>query len=135
MGSVVAEYSFSQGGSLPWVMAHRGASVAEAENTLAAFEAALAAGAEAIEFDVRLTSDGVPVVMHDARVDRTTDGHGVVRTMTIADIKRLRIATSDGGRAEVPTLVEALSLLTGRATVDIEIKNVPGEPDFDAVAE
>lgn len=116
-------------------MAHRGFSAAEAENTLPAFEAAVAAGAGGIELDVRVTADGVPVVMHDPGVDRTTDGRGLVREMKLVDLKRLRIATADGGRTEVPTLVEVLQLLSGRALVDAEIKNIPGEPDFDADAE
>ena len=113
------------------IVAHRGASAIEAENTLPAFEAALAAGADAVEFDVRLTSEGVPVVMHDPDVSRTTDGAGLVRDMTLAEIKRLAIRTASGGSTEVPTLAEALSCLSGRAAADIEIKNIPGEPDFD----
>ena len=116
-------------------MAHRGASTTHAENTLEAFEAALAAGADAVEFDVRVTADGVAVVIHDAAVDRTTDGHGPVREMTVAQVRSLRVTTGPGGDAAVPTLVEVLDAMTGRAMVDIEIKNIPGEPDFDAEAE
>ena len=116
-------------------MAHRGFSATEAENTMPAFEAAIAAGAGGVELDVRVTADGVPVVMHDPGVERTTDGRGLVREMRLVDLKRLRIATADGGRTEVPTLVEVLQLLSGRALVDVEIKNIPGEPDFDADAE
>lgn len=112
-------------------MAHRGASRIESENSFAAFELAIAAGADAVEFDVRLTADAVPVVMHDPRVDRTTDGRGLVREMTLRELKRLRIRLASGSREEVPTLAETLGLLRGRAGADIEIKNVPGEPDFD----
>ena len=101
--------------------------MAAPENTLAAFESALDAAADAVEFDVRLTADGVPVVIHDAAVDRTTEGTGIVRSMTVAEVKRLRIA----GGHEIPTLEEALAFLSGRGMVDIEIKNIPGEPDFD----
>src|SRR5438034_10654391 len=78
-----------------------------------------------------MTTDGVAVVMHDADVDRTTDGSGMVRTLTLADVRRLRIALPGGGAAGVPTLEEALRALAGRAAADIEIKNVPGDPDFD----
>jgi glycerophosphoryl diester phosphodiesterase len=113
------------------VVAHRGASASEAENTLAAFERAISAGADAIELDVRLTADGHPVVMHDPRVDRTTDGHGLLRDLTLAEVKRLRIMTSDGDAAEVPTLAEALTCCLGRVAVDIELKNIPGEADFE----
>ena len=112
------------------VVAHRGASREQPENTLAAFEAAVEAGAGAVEFDVRVTADGHAVVMHDATVDRTTDGAGLVAEMTLEDLQRLRIeGATDTER--VPTLDQALRLLSGRVAVDIEIKNVPGEPDFD----
>jgi glycerophosphoryl diester phosphodiesterase len=113
------------------IVAHRGASAVEAENTLPAFEAALAAGADAVEFDVRLSAEGVPVVMHDPDVSRTTDGAGLVRDMTLAQLKRLSIRTTGGASTEVPTLAEALACLSGRALADIEVKNIPGEPDFE----
>jgi glycerophosphoryl diester phosphodiesterase len=117
------------------IIGHRGASAAEAENTLPAFEAAIGAGADGVEFDVRLTADGCPVVMHDADVSRTTDGAGLVRSLTLREVKRLRIPTAGGGSTEVPTLDETLSALSGRTLVDIEIKNIPGEPDFDPEGE
>jgi glycerophosphoryl diester phosphodiesterase len=124
----MSEWSFSQAGR-PLVVAHRGASATHPENSLAAFEAAIAAGADAVEFDVRLTTDGVPVVMHDADVSRTTDGSGLVRDLHLAEIRRLSIAGSPG--AGVPTLEEVLVLCSARVGVDVEIKNVPGEPDFE----
>jgi glycerophosphoryl diester phosphodiesterase len=114
------------------VVAHRGASVEQPENTIEAFEAAIDAGADAVEFDVRMTADDVPVVMHDPDVSRTTDGTGLVPELTLADIRRLRIRLPGGGTAGVPTLEEALRCLAGRATADIEIKNLPGEPGFTA---
>lgn len=112
------------------LIAHRGASAVEAENTLAAFEAAISAGADAVEFDVRMTADGAAVVMHDPDVGRTTGARGLVRDLTLGEVKQLRIRTT-GGTAEVPTLVEALRCCSGRAGVDVEIKNLPGEPDFE----
>lgn len=112
------------------VVAHRGASVEQPENTIEAFEAAMDAGADAVEFDVRMTADGVAVVMHDPDVSRTTDGVGLVSEMTLEDVRRLLIAVPGGGAAGVPTLEEALACLSGRAAADIEIKNLPGEPDF-----
>lgn len=66
----------------PLVVAHRGDAHRAPENTIAAFELAARAGADVIELDVQLTSDGVPVVIHDDRVDRTTTGHGAVRGHT-----------------------------------------------------
>jgi glycerophosphoryl diester phosphodiesterase len=114
------------------IVAHRGASATEAENTLPSFEAAIAIGADVVEFDVRITSDGAAVVMHDPDVSRTTNGHGLVRDLTLAQVKGLRIPTRDGDVTDVPTLEETLRCCSGRVAVDVEIKNIPGEPDFDA---
>jgi glycerophosphoryl diester phosphodiesterase len=130
MATIVSEWPFSQARGAA-VVAHRGDSAHHPENTLEAFEAAIRAGAEAIEFDVRVTSDGAAVVMHDADVDRTTDGTGLVRSMTLERVRGLRIPSPGGGAAGVPTLEEALRSLAGRAAADIEIKNVPGDLDFD----
>ena len=114
------------------VVAHRGASSTEPENTLAAFEAALRAGADVIELDVRLTADGVPVVLHDADVAATTDGSGWVHEMTIDQVKRLDAGRA-AGRQEVPTLAEALDLAADLdGAIDLEVKNLPGEPAFDS---
>ena len=112
------------------MVAHRGASLEQPENTIEAFEAAIEAGADSVEFDVRMTADGVAVVMHDPDVSRTTDGTGLVPELTLADVRRLRIPLPGGGTTHVPTLEEALACLSGRAAVDIEIKNLPGEPGF-----
>lgn len=86
------------------VIAHRGASGRYPENTLLAFREALAAGADAVELDVRLTADRVPVVIHDSTVDRTTDGHGPVAGLSFEALGQL-----DAGRGErVPTLAQVL---------------------------
>jgi len=71
------------------VVAHRGASHDVAEHTLAAYERAIAQGADALECDVRLTRDGVLVCVHDRRVDRTSNGRGVVSTLELADLADL----------------------------------------------
>ena len=111
------------------VVAHRGASIEQPENTIEAFEAAIDAGADAVEFDVRMTADGVAVVMHDPDVSRPRTEPGSSRSS--------RSPTSEGcgsrsrsGAAGVPTLEEALECLAGRVAADIEIKNLPGEPGF-----
>ena len=119
----------------PAVVAHRGASALYPENTLRAFEGAIEAGADLVELDVRLTSDGVPVILHDLDVSITTDGTGRVHELTLADIKRLDASKGRGERAEVPTLREALEVLSGRVGVNIEIKNLPEEPAFDSPTE
>jgi len=75
------------------------------------------------------------VVMHDPSVEATTDGQGLVHMLSLAQVKRLDAGHGRAVRTEVPTLAEALSLLSGRAAVDIEIKNIPGEAAFDSPAE
>lgn len=102
----------------PLIIAHRGASAYEAENTLRAVRRALEWGADLIEVDVRLSMDGHVVVIHDERVDRTTNGKGCVKDMTLDDLKGL-----DAGLGEkIPTLGEVLDLVKGRAGLIVEIK-------------
>lgn len=100
------------------IYAHRGASNERPENTIAAFQRALALGVFGIELDVHLTSDGAAVVIHDETVDRTTDGSGSIDAMTLAELRRLD--AGDGER--VPTLAEVLDLVASAAHVDIEVK-------------
>jgi glycerophosphoryl diester phosphodiesterase len=115
----------------PVVVAHRGASSTHPENTLESFEAALSAGAQMVELDVRLTADGVPVVLHDPDVSRTTDGAGLVHELPFSQVKGLNAGGRMDERAEVPSLYEVLELVSGRGGVNLEMKNVPGEPGFD----
>jgi glycerophosphoryl diester phosphodiesterase len=114
------------------VVAHRGASATAPENTLPAFEEAARAGADVVELDVRLTREGVPVVLHDPDVSATTDGGGKVHALSLAQLKRLD-AGGESPRVEIPTLDEALEVIGGAGmAVDLEIKNIPGEPAFDS---
>jgi len=112
-----------------WVIGHRGAMGHCPENTFASFERALELGADWIELDVHLTRDGALAVIHDETVNRTTDGHGLVKEHTLAELKQL-----DAGRwfgpdfvgQRVPVLDEVLVWARERNTVvDIEIKNAP----------
>src|SRR5215213_901611 len=73
----------------PLIVGHRGAMGYAPENTLASFERAVALGVDAVECDVHLSADGVPVVIHDHTLDRTTDGHGLVADHTLAQLKAL----------------------------------------------
>ncbi len=116
--------------AFPIIVAHRGASSTRPENTLASFEEALRVGARIVELDVRLTRDGVAVVMHDATVDRTTDGTGAVHELAASEIASLS-AGRTGRPDRVPTLAEVLGLVSGRGAVALEIKNLPGEPGYD----
>ncbi|MCW2573149.1 MAG: Glycerophosphodiester phosphodiesterase [Frankiales bacterium] len=75
------------------VVAHRGSSAAHAEHTLAAYELAVEEGADALECDIRLTRDGVLVCVHDRKVNRTSDGRGVVSTLELADLAELDFAS------------------------------------------
>ena len=112
---------------MPFLIAHRGFSADAPENTLAAFERALDAGADVIECDVQLSGDGVAIVMHDPRVDRTTNGRGAVRDLSWEQIRRLdagypaRFGAAFAGQ-RVPRLEELLDLARGRAAVFVEIK-------------
>ena len=117
--------------AFPTIVAHRGASSTHPENTLPSFEAAIALGASVIELDARLTADGVAVVMHDHDVSRTTDGAGLVHELTAEQVRGLQAGTYEVP-AHVPTLAEALEVLSGRAAVAIEIKNIPGEPAYES---
>lgn len=103
------------------VIAHRGASAYEPENTLRAIKRALDLGADMVEIDVRATKDDHIVVIHDATVDRTTNGRGYVKDMTLEELKRLNAGLGE----RIPTLQEVISLIKGRANLVIEIK-VPG---------
>ena len=76
-------------GAVTEVVAHRGSSADVPEHTLAAYEQAVADGADALECDVRLTADGHLVCVHDRRIDRTSDGRGIVSTMTLSDLDGL----------------------------------------------
>ena len=76
-------------GAVTEVVAHRGSSADSPEHTLAAYEQAVADGADALECDVRLTADGHLVCVHDRRIDRTSDGRGIVSTMTLSDLDGL----------------------------------------------
>jgi glycerophosphoryl diester phosphodiesterase len=111
----------------PLVVAHRGASADHPENTLVAFEAAARAGADIVELDVRLTADGVPVVLHDEELSVTTDGRGPVQERTLSEVKRLDASGGREPRQEVPTLAEALDVV-GRSGcgIDLEIKSFGG---------
>ncbi|MCP5523883.1 MAG: glycerophosphodiester phosphodiesterase family protein [Verrucomicrobiales bacterium] len=114
------------------VVAHRGgAELGPPENTLPAIERAIEVGADLIEIDIRETADGHLVLMHDATVDRMTDGRGSVADFTLEQIRSLRVDTggrTTGGDAppeppvRVPTLAEALKAMHGRIDADLDFK-------------
>jgi glycerophosphoryl diester phosphodiesterase len=115
---------------LPRVIGHRGAAAAAPENTLASLRKAKELGASWVEFDVKLTRDGVPVLIHDERLGRTTDGAGRVAATPFAALRRLDAGGwfSPAFRGErVPTLDEALALCAELGLgINVEIKPCPG---------
>ena len=97
----------------PWVIAHRGASADEQENTLPAFERAIEDGADYVELDVQLSADGTVVVFHDLDLDRLTALRGPLRRRPLAELREVGIAT----------LAEAVELTRGRVTLMVELKS------------
>jgi glycerophosphoryl diester phosphodiesterase len=136
----------------PYIQAHRGGAVVNGEptypeNTMPAFRHSAAEGF-VLEMDVKLTKDRVPVIMHDATLDRTTDCTGEVASKTLAQLGHCRvdILGSEGNSrhikpdssrsASIPTLAHVLELIKQEdAQASIEIKNVPTDPDFDPTDE
>jgi glycerophosphoryl diester phosphodiesterase len=112
-------------------IAHRGASGTAPENTLAAFRAAIAVGAAMCELDVQTTRDHALVVIHDDTVDRTTDGQGAVKEMTLAQLKRLdagvRFSATVPRGEPIPTLDEVFALTAGQCALNIELKSAQVE--------
>lgn len=107
------------------VIAHRGDHSTAPENTLKAFEDAIANGADYIEVDLRTTADGELVVMHDATVDRTTNGRGAVREMTLDQLRGLRITATKmlpPVSYEIPTFEQVLTLATNRIKIYLDFK-------------
>jgi len=100
------------------IIGHRGAAALEPENTLLSIKRAIDIGVDAIEIDVHLSKDKELVVIHDATVDRTTNGTGPVSGYSVQEIKRL-----DAGKGEaIPTLQEVIDLIDKRVMLIIELK-------------
>ncbi len=98
---------------MTWVIAHRGSSAAEVENTLPAFERAIADGADFAELDVQASSDGALVVFHDLDLDRLTPLRGPLRRRALAELREVGI----------PTLEEVVELTRGRIGLMVELKS------------
>ena len=120
--------------SMPLILAHRGASAYAPENTIAAFRLAHELGADGIEFDVQLTRDKIPVIIHDDTVERTTNGKGRVCDLSISEIAQLDAGTwktNDYAGEPIPTLAQVFDALSdwirpvGRARpcfINVELK-------------
>jgi glycerophosphoryl diester phosphodiesterase len=116
----------------PIIFAHRGDFAHAPENTLPSFQQALQKGADGVELDAKLTSDGHVIVIHDSTVDRTTDGKGRVTSLTLEAIRKL-----DAGRwfnekfagTKVPLLEEAFEIVGKDKMINIELTNYSSPRD------
>lgn len=102
----------------PLIIGHRGASADAPENSLQAFALAMNQGADGFELDVQLSADGVPIILHDDTLDRTTDGHGPAATLAAAELRRLTLGNGEG----VPTLDDLFTLLGRAPLYNVELK-------------
>lgn len=110
------------------IWAHRGCSQRYPENTLTAFSKAVEIkGLAGIELDIQMTKDGEIVVIHDERVDRTTDGIGYVKDLTYLQLRKLTIETGKGQKERIPSIEEVLDLIQDKMRagllLNIELKN------------
>jgi glycerophosphoryl diester phosphodiesterase len=108
------------------VVAHRGDHTHVPENTIAAFEAAVKEGADYAEIDLRTTLDSQLIIMHDASVDRMTDGRGLVKDMTLEEIRKLKVKDKihpDWGEFDIPLFKEVLELCRGRINIYLDFKD------------
>ena len=99
-------------------LGHRGAGGCAPENTITAFKKGIELGVDMVELDVRLCKSGEVVVLHDATVDRTTNGHGRVSDLTLSEVKALRINDSE----TIPTLAEVFDVIDRNVKIIIELK-------------
>lgn len=125
----------------PLIIGHRGAAAVAPENTLVSFKRAMTDGADGIEFDVRLASDSVPVVIHDPTLRRTALREGVIASLSSTELRRVHVgewfnrrfpslAQDEYAEATIPTLSEVFELFRGtRATLYVEMKCVAAESE------
>ncbi len=102
------------------IIGHRGASADAPENSLQAFKLAMQQGADGIEFDVQLSADGRPIIIHDDTIDRTCDAQGRVADMTAAELAALDLGNGEG----VPTLDELFGTLGPQPLYNLELKTI-----------
>lgn len=110
---------------IPLVIAHRGAAGEAPENTLAAFQLALDQGCDGFELDVHLSKDGEIIVIHDATLDRTTNGTGKVQEMTLTELRRFDAGckfSSNYAGEQIPLLEEVFALSPSELIINVEVK-------------
>ena len=122
---------YKKDGHIP-MLGHRGVRAKLPENTMISFQKAIALGVDLIEFDVNITADGVPVVIHDTTIDRTSDHTGAVRDYTLAQLKSFDFGSKfspEYAGAQIPTLEEVLTLAAPHENLllNVEIKDMTCE--------
>ena len=115
------------------VAAHRGAHIGNCENSLLSTQKSIEIGVDIIELDVKVTKDGVPVLMHDGTINRTTNGTGKVSDYTLEELKKFRLKSWLGilTDEQIPTFEEVLNLAKGKIMIDIDMKT----GDYEAIVE
>lgn len=128
----------AEAGSVVQIAAHRGGALLWPENSVRAFRNALVLGADLLEIDVHLTSDGEVVVIHDPTLERTSTGTGAVGAARLADLSHVRLRARDGAVTEelVPTLAQVLDLVRPtQAALLLEIKVDPARRPYPGIEE
>ncbi|WP_341224974.1 glycerophosphodiester phosphodiesterase family protein [uncultured Arcticibacterium sp.] len=118
------EVFFAQDASKVLVAAHRAAHNFAPENSLLAVENAIREGIDIIEIDIKTSKDGIPMLMHDGTIDRTTNGTGKLENYTFEELRMLRLKNVDGTLSEhqIPTLAEVFQLTKGHILIDLDLK-------------
>ena len=115
------KYLFNPTSDVVLVAAHRAAHNNYPENSLAAVQEAIDLGVDIVEIDVQVSKDGVPVIMHDGKIDRTTNGNGELRKFTLEELKSFRLKGKDETH-QIPTLKEMLELGAHKIFFDLDMK-------------
>lgn len=118
------------------VIAHRGDHTAAPENTLTAYRNAISHGVDYVEIDLRTAKDGSLVIMHDASIDRMTNGHGAVRDFTLSELKKLVVANKahpEWAAETIPSFEEVLSLCRNKVYIYLDFKDASVRASLDAI--
>ena len=117
------------------VAAHRASHKDHPENSISAIKHAIELGVDIVELDVKTTADGIPVLMHDGTIDRTSNGSGKVEDYTLSELLTFRLKLPDGTVTDetIPTFEEALKVIHGNIMVDIDLKTDNVEPIVETV--
>ena len=125
IGTRTAQVDDSRWPPYQWILGHRGARSIAPENTLSSFRMAMAYGADGVEFDVIPSSEGIPMVIHDDTLERTTDGQGIIwhhDSSTLANLDATKLS-SGFAKEGIPSLKATLHVLPDGALTNIELKN------------